>query len=112
MNFNDVLREFLITLEHERRRPFTMSLFKNLEVREPSGNDEEQEGRERRGERKKRGERAALRSHPFPKMGYKFPREIFPIIREIVRKARFASFVSWQRKDSLTLFNFCYVSRE
>lgn len=48
MNFNDVLRGFLITFEHERRRPFTMSLFQNLEVREPSGNDEgKKAGRER-----------------------------------------------------------------
>lgn len=72
MNFNDVLRGFLITFEHERR-PFTMSLFQNLEMREPSSNDEGKRAGRERGEKKgkTRGEQAASRSHPFPKMGLK-----------------------------------------
>lgn len=68
MNFNDVLKGFLITFEHGRRRPFTMSLFQNLEVREPSGNDKgKKAGRDREKKRKTRGEWTALRF--FPKDG-------------------------------------------
>lgn len=70
MNFNDVLRGFLITFEHERRRPFTMSLFQNLEVREPSGNDE---GKKGQGERGKKGKNSwgmgSITIISFPKDG-------------------------------------------
>lgn len=70
-------------------------------------------GREREKKGKTRGELAALRSHPFPKMGYKLAGRFFPIIREIARRAAFLlQVLSWQSAADSVLFNFCYVSRE
>lgn len=105
MNFNDVLRGFLITFEHERRRPFTMSLFQNLEMREPSGNEEQKDKEERRkGERggeerkEKTWRMGSNMIASFSKDGISvFAREFLAIIQEIVRKAVFALFLSWQR---------------
>lgn len=85
-----------------------MSLFQNLEVREPSGNVEEQgrgEGRAGKRKKKKRRELGTLRSHPFPKVRYKFARGFLPIIREIVREATYTGGHSYSGRERGGLFN-------